>query len=88
MREVADDENIRMPRHRKIVADMVKAVERLSLAILAERELLAELKSVAPLEHSMFMPPLGQELPTGALSDCGGRLYRWARRVRDLKIFT
>ena len=75
------------PAHRATVVKMVKAVEALSQAIIAERAVLAELSERAPLGQSMYLPDLGCELYTGTLADYDSPLWRWARRVRELKIF-
>ena len=75
------------PAHRAAVVKMVKAVELLSQAIIAERAVLAELAERAPLGQSMFLPDLGCELHVGTLADYDSPLWRWARRVRELKIF-
>ncbi len=75
------------PAHREAVVKMVKAVEALSQAIIAERAVLAELAERAPLGQSMFLPDFGCELHVGTLADYDSPLWRWARRVRELKIF-
>ena len=74
------------PAHRKAVADMVKAVELLSQAIHAERDVLAELRERAPLAESAYLPDLGHVLGTDTLSDINSPLWRWGRWVRQLKI--
>ena len=74
------------PEHRAIIQRMTDAVQALSDAILAERELHARLKREAPLDTSAKLPNVSQILGTGALSDRDSQLWAYRAFINRLGI--
>ena len=74
------------PRHRAAVREMASALEQLSRATEAEREVRAELARRAPLPTSPNLPDLSGELLLGCMFEHDGRLWSWARHIRKLGI--
>lgn len=72
------------PRHREAVMAMVAAVEDLSRAIAAEREVRQELRERAPLPESATLPDFSSELGLGCIYEPGGIAWRWVRRLRKI----
>lgn len=72
--------------HQAAVKQIAEALESLSRAIAAEREVHAELGRLAPKSMSGYLPNMSNELWDFAVSEWGSKAWRWAKRARELKI--
>lgn len=72
------------PQHRAAVKAITAAVESLSVAVAAEREVRAELERRAPLPQSAYLPDMSTGFST--LDEVGSASWVFAQRLRQLHI--
>ena len=75
------------PRHREAVVSIGAALEALSQAILAERQVRADLARLAPLPTSANLPDLSSTLQVGCLGDWDSPAWNWRRRCHQIGVF-
>lgn len=73
-------------QHRAAVGAMAAALEQLSQAIEAEREVHEAFAAVSPTASSAYLPNVGVELGVGSLGDCDSPAWRWRKRIHELGI--
>ena len=78
---------ILQPQHREAVVAIGAALEQLSRAIVAEREVRADLARIAPLPTSANLPDLSGDLQVGCLGDWQSPAWEWRRRCHQIGVF-